>query len=75
MDCKQEFTVIQIERLLLPVKWKINGRYILCPVSPCKYYVVQPIQFMVLEATEIFRNLRFLNEEPIIQNDFSKLLP
>ena len=22
MDCKREFTVIQIERLLLPVKWK-----------------------------------------------------
>ena len=22
MDCKQEFTVIQIERLLLRVKWK-----------------------------------------------------
>ena len=22
MDCKREFTVIQIQRLLLPVKWK-----------------------------------------------------
>ena len=22
MDCKREFTVIQIERLLLPFKWK-----------------------------------------------------
>ena len=22
MDCKREYTVIQIERLLLPVKWK-----------------------------------------------------
>ena len=29
MDCKREFTIIQIERLLLPVKWKTNGLYII----------------------------------------------
>ena len=28
MDCKRDFTVIQIERLLLPAKWKKIGRYL-----------------------------------------------
>ena len=29
MDCKRDFTVIQIERLLLPVKWKKKMDYLI----------------------------------------------
>ena len=53
MDCKQEFTVIQIQRLLRPVKMKIIGLYIILDTRILKFCSIADVPAKYLNSKAV----------------------